>query len=251
MENENDIRHRFEELARRAERTGTYVFTDFLSMAQLSVLNRLRREEDLGSICISGGGVNNDRCMVRFGDGEQCGYLEDFPIRILKISPVQAKFADALTHRDFLGAILGLGIEREKTGDILISDNTAYAFVHRDIAEYIIENLEYVRHTHVKTVAADELPRDMQPRFEKRTVNVSSNRIDAIISRIYNISREQSSRLIAEARVFVNGEELSSVSKQLKEGDTVSVRGYGKWIFRGETGRTRKDRLCIETEIYV
>ena len=252
MESENDIRHRLTELAVRAERTGSFVYTDFLSMAQLSVFAKMGRQEIPTDSLVFGGCDNNDSCMIRFGDAidETEGSPEDFPITILKVAPVQAKFADDLTHRDFLGSILGLGIEREKTGDILISDNTAYAFVHRDIADYIADNLEYVRHTHVSVSRVAELPADLRPRFEKRTVIVSSNRIDAIISKLYNLSREQSIRLITEARVFVNGAEISSNSKQLKEGDVVSVRGFGKWIFRGETGKTRKDRLCIAVDVY-
>ena len=276
MDNETDIKHRLTELCERAERTGTYVYTDFLSMAQLSMFRKMQRAGELKNAVVYGGGVGSadktavfgpedgpkgvdehpcvietERCMVRFWDEELCGYSEDFPISIVKIAPVQAKFADALTHRDFLGAVLGLGIEREKTGDIFIFDNTAYMFVNSAIAEFITDNLEYVKHTHVKTEVVTELPEAMQPRFEKRTVIVSSNRIDAMISKLYNLSREQSLKLVTEARVFINGEEITSNSKALKEGDVVSVRGFGKWIFRGESGKTRKDRLCVEIEVYV
>ena len=253
MENETSIRRRLTELSERAERTGTFTFTDFLSMAEVSVFRKMRREGSLGKALVYGTdvGIDTERCMIRFGDEESCGYSEEFPILIVKIAPVQAKFADDLTHRDFLGAVLGLGIEREKTGDIFIADNTAYMFACSGIAEYITDNLEYVRHTHVKTEIVTELPDTLQPHFEKRTVIVSSNRLDAVISKLYNLSREQSLKLVTEAKVYVNGEEITSNSRSLKEGDVVSVRGFGKWIFRGETGRTRKDRLCMEIEVYV
>ncbi|MBO4415538.1 MAG: hypothetical protein J5824_06100, partial [Lachnospiraceae bacterium] len=198
-----------------------------------------------------------ERCMIRFGDFEDEDESDSkdlcpgFPIKTIKISPVQAKFADDLTHRDFLGAVLGLGIEREKTGDIIISDNTAYFFVHRDIAQFIVDSLEYVRHTHVRAEICDELPEAVKPQLEKRQVIVSSNRIDAVISKLYNLSREQSLKLVSEGRVFVNGAEITSNSRALKEDDVVSVRGFGKWIFRGESGKTRKDRLYVEVEVYV
>ncbi|MCR5322567.1 MAG: hypothetical protein K6E85_04790 [Lachnospiraceae bacterium] len=256
-----DIGKRLKELAGRADRTGCLVFTDFLNMHELAVFATMKDQPEFKSAEVFGGADGCERCMIRFGEmegngsetvgsGDTAGY-GTFPIDIIKIAPVQAKFADDLTHRDFLGSLVGLGIEREKTGDIIICDNTAYAFVCRDIAEFVVENLEYVKHTHVKASVCNELPEAVKPRLERRQVIVSSNRIDAVISKLYNLSREQSLKLVSEGRVFVNGAEIQSNSKPLKEGDTVSVRGFGKWIFRGESGKTRKDRLYVEVDVYV
>ncbi|MBP5330653.1 MAG: hypothetical protein J6Y89_02250 [Lachnospiraceae bacterium] len=240
-----DIGKRLKELAMRAEKTGLPVFTDFLNMHELSVFSGLSGAPEFRGAVVFGGCDGCERCMIRFGEGEG-----GFPISIIRISPVQAKFADDLTHRDFLGSVMGLGIEREKTGDIIISDNTAYMFVHSDIAQFIVDSLEYVRHTHVRAEYCNSLPEAAKPRLEKRQVIISSNRIDAIISKLYNLSREQSLKAVTEGKVFVNGAEISSNSKALKEGDVVSVRGFGKWIFRGESGKTRKDRLYVEVEVY-
>ena len=284
-----DIGKRLKELALRAEKTGIPVFTDFLNMHELSVFSGLSDIPEFRGAVVFGGCDGCERCMIRFGDGVEndgAGMIrfgddsngsgriqsgtdreyeqryvssenEDntdpmggFPINIIRISPVQAKFADDLTHRDFLGSVMGLGIEREKTGDIIISDNTAYMFVHSDIAQFIVDSLEYVRHTHVRAEYSNSLPEAAKPRLEKRQVIISSNRIDAIISKLYNLSREQSLKAVTEGKVFVNGAEISSNSKSLKEGDVVSVRGFGKWIFRGESGKTRKDRLYVEVEVY-
>ncbi len=250
MKDGTDIRKRLTDLAMRAERTGSHTFTDFLNINELAVFSACMNQPEFRGAVVFGGNEGCERCMVRFGDfGDESG--PEFPIKTIKIAPVQAKFADDLTQRDFLGAVLGLGIEREKTGDIIICDNTAYYFVHRDIAQFIVDSLEYVRHTHVRASFCDEMPEAAKPKLEKRQVIVSSNRIDAIISKLYNLSREQSLKLVGEGRVFINGAQIQSNSKALKEGDTVSVRGFGKWIFRGEGGKTRKDRLYVEVEVYV
>ena len=252
-----DVGKRLTELAGRAERTGRYVFTDFLNMHELAVFASLKTRPEFKDAVVFGGSEGCERCMIRFGDDPgrnddaDCGISGGFPIRVIKIEPVQAKFADDLTHRDFLGSLTGLGLEREKTGDIIISDNKAYVFVCSDITDFIVDNLEYVKHTHVKVSICDNIPEAVKPHFERRSVIVSSNRIDAVISKLYNLSREQSLKLVSEGRVFINGAELQSNSRALKEGDTISVRGFGKWIFRGEGGKTRKDRIYVEIDVYV
>ena len=245
-----DIGHRLRELALRAARTGRPVFTGFLNMRELAVFATIKNEPDLAGAVVFGGADDCERCMIGFGTDPENACAEGFPINVIRIAPVMAKYADDLNHRDFLGSLVGLGIEREKTGDIRIADNIAYVFVCSDIADYICDNLEYVRHTHVKAEVVDVLPDDMKPVFERKRVNISSNRIDAIISRLYNISREQSLKLVSEERVFVNGAIITSNSRTLKEGDIVSVRGFGKWVFVGESGKTRKDRLCVEVDVY-
>ena len=96
--------------------------------------------------------------MIRFGSPEELGYEEDFPIVTLKIAPKSEKFADKLTHRDFLGALMSLGIEREVLGDIVIRDNVGYLFAKEDIAEYIKDSLTEIKHTAVRINTADSLP---------------------------------------------------------------------------------------------
>ena len=281
MGTEIDFGRRLTELADRADRTFSFVYTDFLNMQELSVYAAMKKELQFVESVAFGGMDGCERCMIRFGnedtvishdqrkydsgsydswdeaeksdlvDGQKISDYTDFPITLLEISPVREKFADDLTHRDFLGSILGLGLEREKTGDIIVRDNHAYAFVHRDIADYIADSLEYVKHTHVSVSICGSVPEDARPKLEKQRLIVSSNRLDAIIARLYKLSREQGARLVTEGRTFVNGSEVTSVSKTLKPGDVVSVRGHGKFIFREEAGHSKKDRLYVDVEVYM
>ncbi|MBO4863574.1 MAG: hypothetical protein J5517_04370 [Eubacterium sp.] len=264
MNTSDILSNRIKELAERAYSENRYLFTDFLDMSQLSVFYALERELRYVGTAVSGGmpvssGVDGndsagglgDRCMVRFGSPEVCGYEEDFPIDVLHISPVQKKFSDTLTHRDFLGSVIGLGIERTKLGDILVRDNEAYMFVSNTISDYIIETLNKVKHTNVTVERCTELPAELAPKFSEESVVVSSNRLDAIIARTYNMSRELAARFITEGKVFVCGREIISTTKSLKEGDVVSVRGKGKFIFDGEEGVTRKSKLYVKIKRYV
>ena len=289
MDAKIDVRKRLTELAEKAYRENRYVFTDFLNVSQLSQYFELvkkkkgasssrenegydgeaGRECDLAvdgeiegvDVRAFGGTAGCERCMVRFGSPEMFGYDEPYPITLLKLYPAMAKFAEALTHRDYLGSLVGLGIEREKIGDIIIprsrtdgnsiEKHTVYAFVTEEISDYIIDNLSYVKHTHIRIERCEEVPDEVAPQFEELSVIVSSNRLDAIVAKLYNLSREQALKLFVEGKVFLNGINMTGNARSLKEGEVVSVRGYGKFIFNGEGGNTKKDKLYIKVSKYV
>ncbi len=242
---------RLRELAERAYAESRYTFTDFLDMAQLGVFMAMKQELSYAGPEAFGGIEGAERCMVRFGSEQLCGYEQPFPIEMLLITPVNAKFAEALTHRDFLGSILGLGLERSKIGDLIVQDGECAAFVHEDIAEYIARNLITVRRTNMHVERGADLPENLRPRTQRRSLNVSSSRLDAVIARCFNMPREKAQALIREGRVFVNGLNAVRSGRELHTGDVISVRGSGKFIFAGETGRTRKDRLSVDIDLYI
>ena len=248
---EERINNRIKELAERSYSENRFLFTDFLDMSQLSIFYGMEKDLSYVGTCVSGGAEGCERCIVRFGSPELFGYDESFPIVLLRISPVMKKFADILTHRDFLGSVIGLGIERSKLGDILVRDNEGYIFVMDTISEYIVENLSSVKHTSVKVSVCDDIPEALSPKFLEESIIVSSNRLDAIIAKVFNLSRNAALNLISEGKVFVCGRQETGNAKTLKDGDVVSVRGKGKFIFSGEGGNTKKDKLYIEVKKYI
>ena len=250
MKETGDIGKRLTELAKRSYAEGRYTFTDFLDLAQLSVFASMKKELSYAGTAAFGGTEGAERCMVRFGNEEICGYEQPYPIDLLVITPVQAKFAEDLTHRDFLGSILGLGLERSKIGDLFVREGSCAAFVHSDVADYIIDSLVTVRRTSVHVEKSDAIPEDLAPRLEKELLNVPGTRIDAVIARCWHLPREKAQALVREGRVFVNGQNILQSGRELKEGDVVSVRGAGKFIFYGEKGRTKKDRISVEIGRY-
>ena len=226
-----------------------FIFTDFLNEAEYSDV--LSMGMSAGGMAAYGGYESASRVMIRFGDPDTLGYKEPFPITILHISPRMEKFADSLTHRDFLGAILNLGIDRRVIGDILIDGKAAYVMCESRMAEYVLEKLTRVKHTSVNVKTVDTIPDDAGPKAVGQNVQVSSNRIDAVVAQVYHFSRSQAQELLQGGQVFMNGREVQNASVQLRENDAVSVRHHGKFRFAGVAGETKKGNLRIRIERYV
>lgn len=239
------------ELADKSYQNSLYVFTSFLSMQELDLYYRIERELSYVSTTMFGGTKDCERVMLRFGSEELCGYIEPFPISCVEISPVMEKFAENLTHRDYLGALMNLGIERSTLGDILIVEKTAYLFCTEKMAAYIVENIDTIRHTHVKCKITENFPESIITKLERKSVLVSSERVDGVIAKLYNMSRSQVLELFRTKKIFVNGRVYENNSGLLKAGDRVSVRGFGKFIYQGRAYETKKGKLSVEADIYV
>ena len=238
---------RFEELAQRANDRGYSVFSDFLGLSEISEISAMRFSVP---VTLWGGYENAERCVACFGDREYFADKSDYPIKCILIKPVNPKFADNLSHRDFLGSLMGLGIRREVLGDIIISENKGYLFCLETIADYIIENLTQVRHTTVECELTENIPTNILPQPENLEIIVSSERLDVIVSAIYKMSRSQVLPIFHTEKVFVNGIVKTSPSATLNVGDKVSVRGFGRFIYNGVLRRTKKDRLVISVDIF-
>ena len=244
------FRKRLSELANKAYSNSQYLFTGYLSMFELDVYYRMERELSYVPVTIFGGTNDCERVMLRFGDEELCGYEEPFPIACIEIIPLVEKFAQELSHRDYLGALMNLGIERSTLGDIVIDGKRAYLFCNEKLADYIVENVDKIRHNSVKCKIADKIPETTITRTERKSIQVSAARADSIISKVYNISRSESVDLFRAKKVFVNGRLNENNSGQLKEADKVSVRGFGKFVYCGVLRETKKGKLNVEVDIY-
>ncbi|MBQ7387414.1 MAG: hypothetical protein IJW03_04520 [Clostridia bacterium] len=245
------LKKRFIELAKKSYGSDIFTFTQFLGLAEQSAFSEILSEIRGIKYSTFGGADGAERVMIRFGDPDTFGYEIPFPIVTVKIEPVNQKFADSLTHRDFLGAILNLGIERETLGDIVIIDNVGYLFANEDIAPYIIDSLVRVKHTDVRLSYADELPEGELYRTEPRGIQASSERLDGVIAKVFSLSREDAQNLFARRLVFVNGRCIESTSHIAKENDVISVRGYGRMIYRGCQSLSRKGKLNILVDKYI
>ena len=244
------LQKRLLELAERSYNNNVYTFTPFLGLSEQQAFYEVQREVAYASYGMEGGSPLCERRMIRFGSPETFGYEEEYPIQCLKIEPMTPKFAEHLTHRDFLGAIMNLGIERSTVGDIFVEDKEAIVFCQDSIADYLIGNLEQVRRTRVKCAVSEVAEQLRSPVMEQLSLTVSSVRIDTVISKLYNIARSQSMELFRTGRIYVNGRVTENNSYTLKSGDTVTARGFGRFIYTGEQGETRKGKVRIGTEVY-
>ncbi len=247
------LKKRFTELSRKADSGVYYAFTDFLGLSEQTAFHEAMQGERIPPrlYTLYGGAPECERVMVRFGDPEDIGYEEPFPISLIRAKPISEKFADKLTHRDFLGALMNIGIERSVLGDIVIIDNVGYIFAKGDIADYISESLSRVKHTDIKAEVIEKLPEGELFITEQRRVQIQSERLDAIIAKVYSLSRDDAQLLFKKGLVFASGRECVSTSYNPKAGEKISVRGYGRFIWRGWEGTSRKGKLNGIAEVYI
>ena len=239
---------RFTELADRSSQSGIFTFSTFHSRETASLAFDAASDKE---VSLWGGTENSERVVARFGDPNELSYDEPFPIRILLIEPKQAKYSETLTHRDFLGAILNLGIERDMVGDILVKNNSAYCFVLEKLADVFCSDLDRVKHTAVSCKIVEEVPEDCLPKLKEENITVTSPRLDAILAKVYHLSRTDAKDLFEDEKVILNGRICRNPETVLKENSIVSVRGYGKLEYHGEERTTKKGKTGITIWRYV
>lgn len=250
MNEEEILSHHVADLAAACYEKGIYTYTDFLGLAEYDVFLRSARDLSYVPYTVFGGTEGCERVMVRFGDEESLGYTTDFPIACLAIKPLSPKFAEPLTHRDCLGALMNLGVKRECLGDIAIREDGIFLFCLEKIAPYLCENLTRVRHTDVRVTPC--LPPDtVYAKTEEERLSVASPRADGVVAHAYSFSRADADDLFAARRVFVNGRLCESGSRELREGDLVTVRGFGRFRYLDEVGTSKKGKSIIRIEKFV
>jgi len=242
--------NRLSELASRSFNGNRYTYTNFLTEAEVSEFFKIKKDLDFAGPMLFGGNDYCERKLIRFGNPEEFGYEEPLPIAALTISPLNEKFSDDLTHRDFLGALMNLGIEREMLGDIFINSNRGILYCIESMADYITENLTRVKHTTVIVKPFTEQFSLPEGATEDVRIQISSERLDAIIARVYKLSRDASCKLFTEQKVFVNSRQVLAADTKVKDGDRVSVRGFGRFEIKGEAGVSKKGKINLIVSVY-
>ncbi len=238
---------RIKELEARSRERCIFTFSDFMSPTSLSeIIGSLK-----GEYTVFGGVDFAERQMIRFGSVEELGYEEPFPITVLKISLSGGKFATPITHRDVLGAVLNLGIERQKIGDIFVNGNLCYVIADSAVAQLILAELQSVGRNKVTVKEVDSVPSELAPKKKEIEFSVSSNRVDAVLCKAYSLSREDSASLFDKGYVAINGKLCENRAKPLKEGDVVTARGFGKLLFENEGGLSKKGKLYVNISVFI
>ena len=221
-------------------------FSEFLPpLKATEILQYIKKNNTFQNVEIFGGYENAERVMLGFCPE----YLEleknDFPICILEIT-YNEKYSRELTHRDFLGSLIGLGIDRSKIGDIILDGNKAICFVEQDIANYIEFNLEKVGSTKIKIKSSSlkeyEIPKQ---NFEEKTIIVASLRLDSVLGHSFNLARGKISDLIKGEKAFLNWALETSPAKIVKENDIITLRNFGRIKILNISGKTKKDRIVL------
>ncbi|QXM05846.1 RNA-binding protein [Crassaminicella indica] len=218
--------------------------TDFYDPYQISlcipVLNQIR---DINYLVTGGYETAERRVIIIYPEYMEIEE-EDYPIGAIKISGKFMK--DSLNHRDFLGAVLGLGLKREKIGDILVGDGQANIIAYKELCDYILLNLEKVSKykVNIESISFNDLMK-VEKHFKIIYGTVSSLRLDSILSAGFGESRNTISKLIHNNRVKVNFKPVNQPSYVLHEGDLISFKGRGRIILDQIGDKTKKDRYKV------
>lgn len=242
-----------------ADKNTMITHTSFLSVDELNdvILNKKRIES--GIRCFYYGGIAEaERKAVFFVP--ECFDIKDIslffsqfkeenPLTAVKVT--KDRFSE-LSHRDYLGALMGLGIKREQIGDIITVDDGAFVICFKNIAGFICENLSKGGRATLKCVTTSidniVLPEE---KIEIRFHSVASLRLDNIISAGFSVPRSQCEEYINKGMIFVNSVRAIKCDTQIKLNDKIVLRGKGKIVLSEIIGENKKGRVHINIRHYI
>ncbi|MCC3864545.1 RNA-binding protein [Terrisporobacter petrolearius] len=223
-------------------------FSDFLNPFEVESAKAILNVNDDLKYTVDGGYDESERKIVFIYPF----YMDYEDINeTLRFIQIEGNFKfKSISHKDYLGSLLSLGIKREKIGDIIIHENFCQVIVTFDICDFILMNLEKVARNNVKLkeISRKEVVYN-PPNYKEINFTVSSSRIDCIISGLYNISRQESAKLISNEKVQVNYEKITSCSKEIKSESLISVRGKGRSQINNIGGLTKKGKIKVQGKL--
>lgn len=227
------------------ERTGKDIFCDYFFTP--NIWKKLLDFKDIigCNVILNGGFEDSERKMICFSEKSSV----KFPLEILIIKN-DSKFSH-LEHKDFLGSLMSLGVKREKFGDLICSGENCYASVCEDISEYIITNFKSAGKCpcSIETIGSDNLILPAAS-FQKKIIICASMRLDSVVSSLCNVSRRNASSLIENGNVLLDYADIRSKDKLVNEGSIITIKGFGKFIIKEETGFTGSGKTKITCKIY-
>lgn len=230
--------------------------TDFLDMAQSELVQKFINKINIENYICYGGFEEAERKMFVI-------YPEKFNTEVVAknlsniIEIIRIQLPDDLkgkySHRDYLGAVMKLGIEREKVGDIIVDNDGADIIVEKEITKFLLQNLGSLTRFSKSTITVQKIEdlRKVEIRKEELEIIVSSLRLDNVISELARGSRNKALEIINTERVFVNFQCETKKTKQIKAGDMITIRGKGRFYIKELVGQTKSGRTIIKVEKFV
>ncbi|NFH89201.1 RNA-binding protein [Clostridium botulinum] len=185
-----------------------------------------------------------ERKMISFNNI----YDIPFPIKLLKVQG-KSKFSN-LEHKDFLGGILSLGIERNKIGDLIVEDNVCYVPIHEDIFKFLLSNVDKIGRTPCSIAEIQNEGDFPKIKFKEDVILVSSLRIDGIVSKISKLSRSKAQMLIDQGQVLIDYNNIKDKSYEVKVDERIVIRGIGKFIVGEVIGSSKSGKYKLIIKKY-
>ena len=224
------------------------ILLGFLDERQRTVAAGYLKKQPVQAVFFGGYDGAQRTMLAVFSHEIKMADLGSFPI-----SPVTFRFRkqDHLTHRDFLGVIMSRKVKREAVGDILAGEGICVVFVKTEFASMLAEEITKVGS--VGVVASIGAPEVLPPAFSLMGMGgtVSSLRFDCIVALLTHLSREKASQLITDGLCQINHQQCCRVTREIQQGDVISIRSYGKFLLEEIEGVTKKGRLKVLIQKYV
>ncbi len=250
---ENIILAQLSDKARQAEEKNKIEATDFLDMYQVHLAKNFIAKNCIDNVVLYGGYEDSERKVAVFYPKDSFDNLDESQIlQIVRIElpkEEQGKF----THRNYLGGIIKIGIKREKVGDIIVADDRADIIVKKETANALAQQLSGLNRFQNSKISIKEIKDLRKPeiKLEKIDIIVPSLRLDSIVSDLARTSRSKAVEILAQERVFINGQNETKPSKSVKIGDVITIRGKGRFVIKEIKGNTRSGRSILSIDKYV
>ena len=224
------------------------VFSQFMSERKQALAIKTLKSLRFCDYCFYGGYGESQRKIL----GVFFNPSDKYDFSLFPVAPLEFRFrqCDKLTHRDFLGSLMALGIERDTVGDILVENGRCVIFVKSELKDYIETQIFKIGRTGVKIVAPDICSLPVGRGVDTLEFTVSSLRLDNIVAAVCSLSRDKTSKLIISGCVSLNFITEQNVSKIMKNGDSLIIKGKGKFTLDKISGVTRKGRMKISVIYY-
>lgn len=229
--------------------------TDFFNMAERSVAEQFLKENFIKNYIFFGGnGDESDRnILIFFPEKFTKEMVQKNYDKILSVIRIELPKDEEYEHRIYLSGIMKLGIKREKVGDILVKKNGADIIVLNEVSQFLLTNLQDLtrfRRAKFSIVNINDVE-TQEKEFDHIKIIVSSIRLDCFVSELARTSRTKAVELIESQRVFVNYNLETKFSKKINEGDTITIRGKGKFIVENIVSKTKSDKYFVNIKKYV
>ena len=247
-EEEALLRARIDDACQLCEWRSCPRFVGFLDEHRQAVARAVLRERGQQNICFFGGYEGAERTFLGIFPSFMSPQTDTFPIAAIGFT---YRKTATLSHRDFLGALLSLGLKREKIGDIVCAEGQTVVFVCEELADFVADSVKKVGSEGVKAQAPFAGTLTVQRNFEEWQDTVASPRLDAVLKVALRTSREDAARKIAAGLIFLNHMPCCSVSQTVCEHDVLSIRGGGRFLVDQLGPPTKKGRLFVRIKRFI
>lgn len=231
-------------------------YTCFLDMYQVSLVEAFLKRNTIKNYILYGGYEDAERkVLIIYPEKYDENMLKKNFEKIMQIVRIELPEEEKgkYSHRNYLGGIVKLGLKREKLGDIIVCDDGADIITIEDFSEILkneLHSLTRFERSNISVKSIKDL-RKREIKVEDTKIIVPSLRLDNFVSDLAKTSRSKAVQIINQERVFINGQNETKVSKQIKLNDIITIRGKGRFVIKAFEGTTRSGRTVVVVERYV